>query len=142
MQIPVTNAEIARFLGVSEGQVAYQISLGSIQSSVTCPYRMVESLSWPSIYDVVEFALSSGYLSVTVSNAEAVVWLDSLASADQDEGFFHQGIEGQLRQLLDFAPCDRLNDQDFGNTIQIALAVLKARSNLLDICIEAEAAVA
>lgn len=87
MHIPLSRDEIAAFLEVAPTQVDQLWRRDLLQRSLHCTHRPVASLSYSTIYDVLEFALAAGVLPVRLSKECAALWIAQLAEADEWEEF-------------------------------------------------------
>lgn len=139
MHIPLTKDEIARFLELAPQQVDQLWQRGFLQRSLTCAYRPVSGLSYSTVYDVLEFALAAGVLSVRLSKEVAALWVAQLAEADEWDQFVGQPMTKRILMMVDMAAEDGLAKMTDA-PLRVAREVLLAQSDLVDLCAKDQAA--
>ena len=78
MHIPMTCEEIAVFLECETKEIQDLWDNGKLLKTQSCPYRKTNAQNQSTIYDVLEYTLSSSDLPVQLSREEAALWIFTL----------------------------------------------------------------
>ncbi|MDG1183070.1 MAG: hypothetical protein P8N30_10215 [Tateyamaria sp.] len=137
MHIPMTCEEIAVFLECETKEIQDLWDNGKLLKTQSCPYRKTNAQNQSTIYDVLEYTLSSSDLPVQLSREEAALWIFTLAEADEWDEYLkmtmHQKVEA-LMHLTDELTFIK-NDQ---NSAKVSFTILIAQKVLSDICSETD----
>ncbi|WP_299751786.1 hypothetical protein [uncultured Tateyamaria sp.] len=95
--------EIAQFLQVPPARVDQLWTSGELQKTLYCPTRPIPTLSHSTIYDVLEYALTSPCLPVQLTKEVAALWIAYLAEADGWDDFKNAPWHLRTTMLLDLA---------------------------------------
>ena len=133
MHIPMVRDEIASFLEVKGNQVDILWSTGKLQKTLHCPYRPIQDLSHSTIYDVLEYALTSGDLPVSLPREIAALWVAQLAEANEWEGYASAPLQEQVEALLLSAKADNLTNMTL-DPAKVAYVAVLTQAALGNIC--------
>lgn len=140
MHIPLTRDEIAVFLELAPQQVDLLWRRRFLQRSLSCAHRPVAALSYSTVYDVLEYALAAGVLSVRLSKEVAALWVAQLAEADEWDQFAGQSMTRRIWMMMEMARDDGLADMTEA-PVRVAREVLLTQARLVEICAVAREAI-
>jgi len=123
MHMPLTQNEIAEFLRVDEATVWELWVSGALQRTYACGDRPIEALNFCTVFDVIEYALTSNNLSVTLSKEQAALWIELLAEAGEDIEFEEGCFSTKEKMLAQAAACEGLHamTEDSAKVISVLL---------------------
>lgn len=133
MHIPLSRDEIAAFFEIAPKQVDALWHKEFLQRSLHCAYRPVASLSYSTIYDVLEFALTAGVLPVRLSRDCAALWISELAELDEWDVFERASIAQKSDLMLATAMQEGLTDMT-KDPSRVAGVILCTQALLLELC--------
>ncbi|WP_299734016.1 hypothetical protein [uncultured Tateyamaria sp.] len=135
MHIPLSRDEIAAFLEVAPKQVDLLWSRELLQRSLHCTHRPVASLSYSTIYDILEYALAAGVLPVRLSRECAALWISQLAELDEWDVFESSSIAQKTKLMMESAIDDGLAEKS-GDPLGVVYVILNAQTLLFELCSE------
>lgn len=133
MHIPLSRDEIASFLEIAPEQVELLWRRGFLIRSLHCSHRPVASLSYSTVYDVLEYALAAGVLPVRLSKECAALWIAQLAEADDWDAFEPAPVTRKTFLMMQCATDDGLVDMT-ENPLRVVKVILATQSILLKVC--------
>lgn len=139
MHIPLSRDEIAAFFQIAPNQVDVLWHREFLQRSLQCVYRPVASLSYSTIYDVLEYALAAGVLPVTLSKECAALWVSELAELDEWDVFEKASIAEKTMLMMESAMDEGLADVTT-DPMRVTRAILTTQGVLLEVCSDLELA--
>ena len=89
MHIPLSDNEIRSMLDVSRDTLEWLWERGHLQKTYFCEVRPEPSLARSTVFDVFQYALSTGALGVTLSHSDSALWVLELCEVSE-------GHEGEL----------------------------------------------
>lgn len=133
MHIPLSRDEIAAFLRIAPKQVDMLWHRKFLQRSLHCAYRPVASLSYSTIYDVLEYALASGLLPIRLSKECAALWVSQLAEMDEWDVFESALLPQRFTLMMEHAMDDGLADMT-KDPSRVAHVILATQALLIESC--------
>lgn len=133
MHIPLSRDEIAAFLEIAPKQVEHLWHRKFLQRSLHCEHRPVTSLSYSTIYDVLEYALTAGVLPVRLSKECAALWILQLAELDEWDLFEYALVAQKSILLMESAIDDGLTEMTM-DPLRVARVILATQTLLLELC--------
>ena len=97
MHFPMSRIEVSTYLRVEETEVERLWKTGALARSVDHPLRVIQELASSSPFDVLEFALSSGHLTITLSVEQSALWITELAELME----YERASTGSRNSLID-----------------------------------------
>lgn len=135
MHIPLSRDEIAAFFEIAPKQVDLLWQEKFLQKSLYCAHRPVASLSYSTIYDVLEYALVAGVLPVRLSKECAAIWVFQLAELDEWDLFENASVIQKSTLMVESAMDDRLAEMTT-DPLRVARVILSTQALLLDLCLD------
>jgi len=133
MHIPLSRDEIAAFFEIAPKQVDLLWQGKFLQRSLHCAYRPVASLSYSTIYDVLEYALVAGVLPVRLSKECAALWISQLSEFDEWDVFESALVVQKATLLMESAIDDGLADMT-KDPLRVTRVILATQALLLELC--------
>lgn len=133
MHIPLSRDEIATFFEIAPKQVDLLWRREFLQRSLHCIYRPVASLSYSTIYDVLEYALTAGVLPIKLSKECAALWVSQLAELDEWDQFEDASIVQKAMLMTESATDDGLANMT-KDPLRVARVILITQALLLELC--------
>lgn len=133
MHIPLSRDEIASFLELAPSQVDVLWRRNLLQRSLHCPHRPITSLSYSTIYDVLEFALAAGVLPARLTKECAALWIAQLAEADEWDVFAGAPMSRKASLMMEISADDGLAEMT-GHPAHVVHVILSSQARLLEFC--------
>jgi hypothetical protein len=134
MHVPMARDEIAEFLETNPTNIEQIWSDGSLKRSISNEIRMYSGLTQSSIFDVLEYAMSSGDLPICVSPTEAAMWVLYLCEACEENEWNELGFEERTANILAVSIEDGLSVTADTRAALTATTLILAHQTLLNIC--------
>jgi len=133
MHIPLSRDEIAFFFAIAPAQVDLLWHQDLLKRSLYCVYRPVRSLSYSTIYDVLEFALTAGFLPVRLSKECAALWVSQLAELDEWDIFGSALGAQKALHMMETATDDGLATMT-EDPLRVTRVILATQALLIELC--------
>lgn len=133
MDIPLSKREISILLQISQPEVEVLWETEQLRRSLHPSWCDCSDLDASSDFDVLEYQLTRGDLSVSLTRFEASLWVANLAEVLEYEGANYDGAIGLAKALLDCSIFDELCDSS-EHAIKVAYICAAAYLNIVRFC--------
>jgi hypothetical protein len=134
MHVPMARDEIAKFLETTSANIERVWLNGSLKRSVGDEIRTYSGLARSSIFDVLEYAMSSGDLPAQISPSEAAMWVLYLCEACEWDEWSELSVTKRIENILAISIEDGLIVAEDPQAAITATSLILAHQTLLNIC--------